>query len=201
MQVLKDTLLQHDWEDAEQQPGESFSRWEQRQNFPSGVPVPSWPLSYFQVDPLQHLSLAPLEPDSLMPTLTVGVLPDDDEETQSEAPPDDVRVRPPKRPRSPTPCREGCVCLGGSPLKFHHCCNGLSTCCKGGNHRGQHYCRLCLVSASSALLPTVLGQCSSRALPSGAGTLGSSAPKRSRPICVDGNCCFGPRSCFEPPGQ
>ena len=96
---------------------------------------------------LQHLSLAPLEPDSLMPTLTVGVLPDDDQETQSEAPPDDVRVRPPKRPRSPTPCREGCVCLGGENLRQHHCCGGQNRCCKGGDHLGPHYCRLCLVSA------------------------------------------------------
>ena len=139
---------------------------------------------------LQHLSLAQLEPDSLMPTLAVGVLPDDDQATQSEAPPDDVRVRPPKRPRSPTPCREGCVCVPGrkspqaTPLLWRP---------KQLLQRGR--------SPRASLLPTVLGQCSSPALPSGAGTLGSSAPKRSRPNCVDGNCCFGPRSCFEPPGQ
>ena len=134
---------------------------------------------------LQHLSLAPLEPDSLMPTLTVGVLPDDDQETQSEAPPDDVRVRPPKRPRSPTPCREGCVCLGGENLRQHHCCGGQNSCCKGGDHLGPHYCRLCLVSA-------VVEHCRQ-----GQALLALQLQK-DLGHCVEGNCCFGPRSCFEP---
>ena len=40
--------LENEDEDAKQQPGESFSQWEERVNFPPGVPRPSWPLSEFQ---------------------------------------------------------------------------------------------------------------------------------------------------------
>ena len=36
---------------SEESPGESFRQWEQRQNFPPGVPRPSWPLSDYLVDP------------------------------------------------------------------------------------------------------------------------------------------------------
>ena len=107
---------------------------------------------------------------------------------QSIGAPNAVRVRPPKRPRSPTPCREGCVCLGGNNLRQHHCCGGQNSCCKGGGHLGPHYCRLCLVSA-------VVEHCRQ-----GQALLALQLQK-DLGHCVDGNCCFGPRSCFEPPGQ
>ena len=51
--------IENEDEDAKQQPGESFSQWEERQNFPPGVPLPSWPLSDFQGDPPV---LAPKQP-------------------------------------------------------------------------------------------------------------------------------------------
>ena len=130
---------------------------------------------------LQHLSLAPLEPDSLMPTLTVGEDNEEDwlpQEDWLRAGRRHVRVRPPKRPRSPTPCREGCVCLGGETLRQHHCCGGLKSCCKGGDHLGPHYCRLCLVSA-------VVEHCRQ-----GQALLALQLQK-DLGHCVDGNCCFG----------
>ena len=50
--VLMQWVIEYEDQDAKQQPGESFSQWEERQNFPPGVPLPSWPLSDFQGDPL-----------------------------------------------------------------------------------------------------------------------------------------------------
>ena len=47
-ELLLQWVIENGDQDAKQQPGESFSQWEERQNFPPGVPLPSWPLSDFQ---------------------------------------------------------------------------------------------------------------------------------------------------------
>ena len=54
--------IENEDEDAKQQPGESFSQWEERQNFPPGVPLPSWPLSDFQDDPPVLVPKQPVGP-------------------------------------------------------------------------------------------------------------------------------------------
>ena len=58
-ELLLQWVIENGDQDAKQQPGESFSQWEERQNFPPGVPLPSWPLSDFQGDPPV---LAPKQP-------------------------------------------------------------------------------------------------------------------------------------------
>ena len=45
-------ICARNYEDEKQQPGESFSEWEHRKNFPPGVPVPKWPVSDFQTRPV-----------------------------------------------------------------------------------------------------------------------------------------------------
>ena len=58
-ELLLQWVIENGDQDAKQQPGESFRQWEERQNFPPGVPLPSWPLSDFQGDPPV---LAPKQP-------------------------------------------------------------------------------------------------------------------------------------------
>ena len=67
------------YEDETQQPGESFSEWEHRRNFPPGVPVPKWPVSEFQTRPVPKGDLPvpkPAGPADLISTfksLTLGL--------------------------------------------------------------------------------------------------------------------------------
>ena len=61
-EILLQWVIENGGQDAKQQPGESFSQWEERQNFPPGVPLPSWPLSDFQDDPPVLVPKQPVGP-------------------------------------------------------------------------------------------------------------------------------------------